>query len=210
MKRAVLIICALACLSLSALLVLLAADIARWRDALRADDVRYRTAPAVRGLWDPAARVPLGATRTMLAIDDDLAFRRAVRAVRLARLEDAKITGTESVLKRAEAEARLEAIVAGGGDPARRSRALTLLGVLRLSTPAADPQERAAVQKAAIANLQEAIVLDPDNDDAKYDLEFTLRRSRGVQTAQGGPTPNPSGGAGPSKGAATGPPGSGY
>ena len=210
MKRAVLVICALACLSLSALLVLLAADIARWRDALRADDVRYRTAPAVSGLWDPAARVPLGATRTMLAIDDDLAFRRAVRAVRLARLEDAKITGTESVLKRAEAEARLEAIVAGGGDPARRSRALTLLGVLRLSTPAADPQERAAVQKAAIANLQEAIVLDPDNDDAKYDLEFTLRRSRGVQTAQGGPTPNPSGGAGSSKGAATGPPGSGY
>lgn len=209
MRRIGLVAGAVACLALAVLLTLLAADVSRWRDALRADDVRYRAAPGVSDLWNPAALVPLGVARNLIGGDDDLAFRRAVRALRLARLEEGSVSDPKLVLQRAEAEARLEAIVVGGGDPARRSRAMSLLGTLRLATPAANPQERAAVLRIAVANLQEAIALDPDNDDAKYNLEVALRRSRGVQTVQGGPTPNTSSGPG-GKGAATGPPGSGY
>lgn len=208
-KRAALVAGAAACLAVAALLALLAADVSRWGDALRADDVRYRAAPGVTDLWNPAALLPLGAARNLLGVDDDLAFRRALRALRLSRLEDGAVSDPTVVLQRAEAEARLEAIVAGGGDPARRSTAMGLLGMLRLATPAANPQERATVLRIAVANLQEAIALDPHNDDAKYNLEVALRRSRGVQTVQGGPTPNASSGPG-SKGAATGPPGSGY
>jgi hypothetical protein len=209
-KRAAIVAAAVACLVLGALLALLAADILRWRDALRADDVRYRATPGVDDLWNPAALVPLGATQNMLGIDDDLAFRRAVRALRLAKLEEASSSDPKLVLQRADAQARLEAIVAAGGDPVRRSRAMTLLGVLQLALPTANPEERATVLKVAVANLQEAVTLDPDNDDAKYNLEVALRRSRGVQTVQGGPAPNPSTGPGSSKGAATGPPGKGY
>jgi hypothetical protein len=95
-------------------------------------------------------------------------------------------------------------------DAARRSRAMSLLSVLLLSTPAADQDERASIQRAALANLQKAIKLDPANDEAKYNLEVVLRRRAGVQTVQGGPTPNPSSGQGDSRGAATGPPGKGY
>ena len=211
MKRAAILAAVVACIALSGLLVLVAADVTRWRNALRADDVRFRTAPAASGLWDPTALVPLGTTRALLGVDDDLAFRRALRAVRLAMREDTKVTDTERVLQRAEAEARLAAVAEDGSDLVRRSRALALLSVLRLSTPVASPQEREAAVKLAVANLQEAIALDPGNDDAKYDLEFTLRRNRGTQNAQGGATPNSSGGAGSSKGAATsGPQTSGY
>jgi len=209
-SRRVLVVGAGACLVLAVLLVLLAADVWRWRDAVGADDVRYRAAAEVEGLWSPAALVPLGATRALLGTGDDLAFRRAIRAVRLARLEEATNSDPKLVVQRADAQGRLEAIVEGDGDPAQRSRAFTLLAVLQLSTPAADPTEREAVVKVAVANLQEAIALDSENDEAKYNLEAALRSSRGVQTQRGGPAPNPTGGSSSSRGAATGPPGSGY
>lgn len=209
MRRSVLVVGAVGCLALTALFTVLAADVWPWRDGLRADDVRYRAAPNAGGLWSPAALVPLGATRTMLGVDDDLAFRRAVRAFRLSRLDETIVADTKLVLQRADAQARLEAIGAGDGDPARRSRAKTLLGVLHLATPAADAEEQAAALKAAVVNLQEAIVLNPDNSEAKFNLEFALQQRRGGLSARGGATPNPSG-PGSSKGAATGDPGSGY
>jgi hypothetical protein len=74
---------------------------------------------------------------------------------------------------------------------------------------AENAQERRVALRSAVSNLQKAIALDPTNDEAKYNLEVVLRRSRGVQTVQGGPAPNPTSGPG-SKGAATGPPGTGY
>lgn len=209
MKRSLLVTAACACFVLATLLVLVAVDASRWYAALRSDDVRYRAAADTGGLWDPLALVPFGTTRHLLGIEDDLAFRRAARAMRLANLETPTNSDTTEVLQRADAQARLEAIVDAGG-AARRSRAMTLLAVLRLSTPSADPQERESVLRVAVAELQEAIELDPSNDDAKYNLETALRTSRGVQTVRGGPSPNPSAGASSSRGAATGPPGSGY
>ncbi len=210
MRRIALVTGAVACVAASALLAVAAVDVTHVRNAVVADDLAFRAAPADTGLWGSTALVPLGTARTLLGVDDDLAFRRALRALRLALRDDPKVTDTKRVLQRADAEARLEAAAGDDGESARRSRASTLLGVLRLSTPVASPEERQAVQKVAVANLQEAIALDPGNDDAKYDLEFTLRRSRGAQTAQGGATPNSSGGTGSSKGAATAPPTSGY
>ena len=205
-----LVLGAVVCLVLAALLVLLAADISRWRDALSADDVRYRAAPDATDLWNRDALVPLVAARNVLGVDDDLAFRRAVRAVRLGKLEDPTTSDTEVLLQRAEARERLEAIAADGGDPVRRSRAMALLGVLLLATPVSDAEEQVAALKAAVANLQGAIALDPGNSDAKFNLEFALRQRRGGLSATGAAAPNPSGSSSTTRGAATGPPGSGY
>jgi hypothetical protein len=207
-RRAGLVAGAVVCVALAALLTLLAADALRWHHALRADDVRYQEAPG-SDLWNSGPFVPLGAARTILGVDDDLAFRRAVRALRLARLEDTTTPDTRLVLQRAEAEVRLEAIAAGGGDPARRSRAMALLGVFHLATPVADAEEQATALKAAVANLQEAIALDPDTDEAKFNLEYALLQRRGGLSATGGAAPNPSG-SGSTTGAATGSSGSGY
>jgi hypothetical protein len=195
---------------LAALLVLLAADVSRWRDALSADDVRYRTAPDAANLWNRDGLFPLAAARNMLGVDEDLAFRQAVRAVRLAKLEEPTTSDTKVLLQRAEARERLEAIAVGSADPTRRSRAMTLLGVLLLATPVPNAEEQVAALKAAVTNLQEAIVLDPDNSDAKFNLEFALRQRRGGLSARGAAAPNPSGSSSSTRGAATGPPGSGY
>jgi hypothetical protein len=210
LKRALLVLGALVCLALATPLALLAADDLRWRDALRSGDVRYRAVPEANDLWTPAALVPSGAARNLLGVRDDLAFRRALRALRLARIGSDKNFDPRLAVRRAEAESRLEAIVAGHGDRARRSRAANLLGVIALAAPASTPQERAVTLKKAIDILQGAIALDPNNDEAKYNLELALRRRRGTQTVQGGATPTPSAGTAGAKGAATGPPGNGY
>ena len=210
MKRAGLIAGTVACFLLVGLVALLALDIASWRAAIRADDARYRNAPGDTDLWSPATRVPLGATRNLLDIEDDLAYREAVRTLRLSNLEDATLSDTKLILKRAEARARLEAIAAGDDDPARRSKALTLLGVINLATPVADSQEQIAALKTAVVNFQRAITLDPGNVDAKFNLEYALRQGGGGLAASGGPAPDTAGGPGASRGAATSPPGSGY
>lgn len=210
MRRVGLVAGALACIVLAAFLAVLAADVWRWGDAVAADDVRYREVPDADDLWQPRALIPLAVAKNTLAVDDDLAFRRAVRSMRLGELEDTRSFDTDVLIHRAEAQTQLEAIAAGAGDPARRSKALTLLGVVLLATPVSTAEEQRAALKAAIRHLRTAIELDPDNADAKFNLEFALRR-RGVGlSASGGSLPNPTGTPNTARGAATGAAGSGY
>jgi hypothetical protein len=200
---------AVACFVVAAVLVLVAVDVDRWRDAVPAGDVRYRVSPGATDLWQPDTLVP-GAARMLLGVGDDVEFRRAVRALRLARLEDATVSDPKLALLRNEAQARLEAIAARSGDPVRRSRAAGLLGVLGLARLVTETQDRAALLRSTIASLEFAIELDPGNDEAKFNLELALQRGRGIQLteAAGGGNPSP-GGAG-AKGAGAGEPGGGY
>lgn len=209
-KQTVLIAGGCACLVAGAFLIVLGMDLARWPGTLQSGDRRYRATPKSDSLWRPSAFGVSGLARDVLAISDDLAFRRAVRAFRLSELEAPSNSDPTVVLERAEAEERLGAIARDDADLERRSRALLLLGVLRVSARTSDPTERAAVLKASIADFQQAIAFDPRNRDAKFDLELALRKERGVQTARGGPTPDPNADSDSSKGAATSPPGSGY
>ncbi len=198
------------CLALAVGLGLLAADIVRWRDALPAGDVRYRVSPEDTDLWQSSTILPLGVAKGVLGVDDDVVFRRAVRAVRLSRLDDATVSDPDLALRRNEAQARLEAIASADGDPSRRSRAANLLGVLGLARLVTETQERAALLQAAIASLQLAIALDPSNDEAKFNLELAQQRGRGIQLTEGAGGPNPSPGGSGAKGAGAGEAGSGY
>jgi len=210
MKRIALHVGALACLVVAIFLILLATDVLRWSNALQASDVRYRANPNATGLWQIDALVPGDPGRSLLGIDDDLALRKAVRSLELSRLGGRANYKPRMILQRADAEARLETLASGGGDRAQRSRAAELLGVLQLASPTSNPQQRSAFLLKAVSNLQKAIQLDPNNDEAKYNLEVALRGTHGVQTVQGSPTPNITTGRPGSKGAAAGGPGGGY
>ena len=76
------------CLALASALFLLAVDVGRWSDAMAADDVRYRAEPEGGGLWQAGTTMPfdLGEARSS-ATGDDVAFRQAVKALRLGRLD---------------------------------------------------------------------------------------------------------------------------
>jgi len=203
---------ALCCLVLSAALAMLAVDVSRQSGALRAGDVRYAVAPTDPALWRADSLLPLGVESRLLGIDDDVAFRQAVRALRLADLGSlsASVSDPEVAIRQNEAQARLEAVVADDADPERRSAAAGFLGVLGLARLVSEVENREALLSATLASLRLAIALDPSNDDAKYNLEQAYQRGRGLRLteASGGENPTP-GGTG-SSGAGAGQPGSGY
>jgi hypothetical protein len=209
-RRLALIAGALACFALAAALLLLAADVSRWRGALPADDVRYRRTPGRADLWTPEEAVPFGAARRVLGVEDDLAFRRALQAVRLGKIDEAFVSDPALALVRGEAQSRFQVIADGDDDPPRRSRALGLLGVLAFANSLGDSREQAVLLQEAIASFREAIAVDTENGEAKRNLELALQRGRGIQPAEASGGPNPSPGGQGSKGAGAGTPGSGY
>ena len=211
-ERSLIGLAAAVCLLLAAGLGLLALDVSRGQDALARGDVDYLVTPETPGLWRASPLVPFDAAESLLATADDVELRRAIRAVRLARLDDptVSLSDPQVALLRNDAQARLDALVAGDGDAKERSRAAALLGVIGLARLVSETQDRVAVLSSTVANLQLAIALDPDNADAKYNLELALQRARGLQLTEGAGGQNPSPGGTGSSGAGAGDPGSGY
>ena len=205
-------VAALVCFAVAVGLGLLALDVARGNAALLNGDVDYRVAPETAGLWSSTTLSPLDLSKVLLGLEDDVALRRAVRALRLSRLDDpsASVSDPSIALRRNDAQARLDAIVSGAEDPKQRSRAAGLLGVLGLARLVSETQDRVALLSSTVANLQLAITLDPDNDEAKYNLELALQRARGIQLTEGAGGQNPTPGGSGSSGAGAGDPGSGY
>lgn len=198
-------------LVLAILLVLVAVDIARWDDAFRSDDVRYRTMPDGETLWE-VDELAVGIGGRVLAIDDDVEFRKGIRALRAARLDDPSsfISDPRIAIRRNEAQARLEAVVASDRDRSRRSRAAGLLGVLGLARFLTETQGREALLSSTVLNLGLAIGLDPSNDEAKVNLELAYQRGRGVEINESSSGQNPTPGGSGSRGAGAGQAGSGY
>jgi len=215
LPRELLLVASVAALALGILLGLTALDVARWHGRIADDDVRFRTGGGSGRLWQPAALAPFGAAERALAIRDDLAFRSMLVDLRASKLRDATISDPALALRRTSATERLESIVARDPDPLRRSRASTLLGVLGLvawnTAPAgANTQDRSELLLSAIASFEEAIDLDPENDDAKYNLQLMLLRGQGLLPTEAAAGKNPLPGGRGSRGAGAGEPGSGY
>ena len=198
------------CLALAVGFAAVAVDVLRWRDTLPVGDVRYRVTPEDPNPWTPstiaAARAQPVAARRERRRRSPPRPPRAPR--RPARRGDP--LGSQLALLRNEAQARLEAVASGEDERARRSRAAGLLGVLGLSRLAPETQDPTALLESTVISLKLAIGLDPQNDEAKFNLELALQRARGVQISEagGGADPSP-GGAGPS-GAGAGDQGTGY
>ena len=71
-------------------------------------------------------------------------------------------------------------------------------------------QDRSELLLAAVASFEQAIALDPENDDAKYNLQLMLQRGQGLLPTEAAAGRNPSAGGKGSRGAGAGAPGSGY
>ena len=82
-------------------------------------------------------------------------------------------------------------------DPALRYRALYNLGVVDLAAASADSAKRDQMLEDAVARLRDALLLQPQSDRAKWNLELAMRRR---------PPPTSGGGGGKGGGGAPPPP----
>jgi hypothetical protein len=183
-------------LLLAALLAAATHDVRAWRDVLRGDDVR-----AAR-TWLPSD--PVGSA---LAVDDELALRRSVRAFRVAYTTGRGFdNGVTRATRRSVAEVQL-ADVAAHGSAEDASQAGNLLGVLVVGSGRVTGGITA--DDRARSTFETAIRRDPANVAAKYNLELLLRRTRATATREG-----PGSGSGALghglRGAGSGTPGRGY
>ena len=210
MKRVLLIVGALASFAVAAVAFAVAADVSRWQSALEADDVRYRAAAEAPNLWQPDELLGRRVATRLLGIEDDVEFRHAVRTLRLGRIEGAYSGDPRQALLRTEALARLTAVVEQRGEAGRRAAARNLRGVLSLAASSSEYEDRDALLRGAVLDFEKAIALDPENADAKHNLEMSLARRRDISLAESAAGARPSPGGRGAKGAGAANPGSGY
>jgi hypothetical protein len=189
-------------------LVVVAADMLRTPGELTADDARFESAPMrQRGLWK-VGFLPGLASERLLGIEDDI-FHRQILGLYL-RVEPGKVDyegfpRLESL--RAKAQYEVTRLSQLEPDSERRSRLLTMYGVITLDTRVPTEVEREDNIRKAVSAFRNAIELDPDNDDAKTNLEGVLSREGPVVlTPSNAPTRDRAGGQKSGQGAR----GSGY
>ena len=195
-------------LAAGVLVLLLAVDVGRWNTAFARGDVRFKFAPTRQDLWQPHATLPFDSAKRLLGVDDDLKYRDTLRRFYLARPHANKWTQTNIDALRSEATISLAEYIREGKDRRRKSQAANRLGVIGLGLAATDdPGQRLRFLLFASRSFRGALTMDQGNEDAKFNLELTLRLLRQSPTNTGGGAAR---GPGRGGGAALSKPGSGY
>ena len=176
-RRWILPFLAVLCVPVAVALVLVAVDVLRVSGEVRTDDVRFRARPTLSaGLWDGIGFLPAGVARRAVGLDDDIRYRLTEwHVARVRPGTPASQTSPALEALRGAAEARVTDASRAEADPVRRGQLLNLLGVLAMDRYLSDPGNRATIIRSAVSDFQSAIETDPDNADAKFNLEIVLR-----------------------------------
>ena len=159
-------------------LIVLAIDVLRTPGWISEDDSRFASAP-IRGsgLWNEPG---LLATRTRLktlGLEDDFAYRRTVAL--FSRLQPgASDQGVDPELEARWAKLQFDLSNESreNPNPVLRSRLQNLMGVTLLARYLyASPDQRNMLLSNAIGAFRTAVELDSHNDDAKLNLELSMR-----------------------------------
>ena len=188
-----------ALVAVACVLVALAADALRWNRTMHDADVAY--AGQAASTWEPDTLLPVGVSRSILGVGDDVEFRGTVDQFWKSEPRS-PLQVFEDVTRRTAAERRIARLIEADESPERRAVLATLRGALLLEEARNSPVQRYVFLRRAIEQFQRAAELDPSNGDAVFDLELALKllRETGGGSAGGGDrrAPLPSPGAGSS------------
>lgn len=174
----------------AAVLVVFAVDVLRWDRSLEAQDVRFLATPGRVRFEHPPSLLPFAPAEGVLGGGDDLAFREQLAG--FARVRPGTVQLWTEPLQAVRGETQIQLVRLGRVDPepARRSRASNMVGVLALDPLLAprDPGELANLLGGAIGSFRNAVEIDPSNADAKINLELALRIPGAAQVPGEGPS----------------------
>jgi hypothetical protein len=196
-----------AALLASAFLALLAVDVLRWDRQLEQAELRFASGTGDTRMWTADTYLPSDLSGDLLAVDDDVAVRRSVQAFRTSR-PGRPVQQFTHVTLRSAADAELARAVRMEPGSRQEARLMNMRGVLKLEEARGAPAETSVLLRRAAASFRDAIRRDPDYEDAKFNLELTLR------LLQRGGAPSGGGGGGradtPASGAGAASTGRGY
>ena len=180
MRRRLMWTAAALALPVAAVLVVLAVDVLRVPGQLETGDVRFEAAPARSGTpWSGLDFVRGWPAARLLDVEDDLAYRRTMK--RFLRVAPGKqIFGPELENLRGRIQLELTAGSAEDTNPKRRAQYLNLLGAYMLERVGSSSAENETILQRAVHTLRSAVETDPENTDAKLNLELALRNAKAV------------------------------
>lgn len=191
LRRAFPLVVAVVLLGLAAVLAVFATDVHAWQGRISRDDMRFRAERSRLGFWNSPAVLPGDPARSVLGLDDALSYRHALQLFWLSNVGASTAGQADLAQLRVVAEEQLQTLADSAATREERSTAANLLGVLAVTTSAADsPTQKATVERAR-HYFELAVVENPANYAAKLNLELTLRlekpvKSRLDQDARGG------------------------
>ena len=161
----------------AAVLVALAADVLRWDRQVRDGDAAYTARAAAS--WEPDTLLPRGVSASLLGVEDDVAFRRAVDQFWRSepREPHPRVRGRDPP-ERGRAQPRADG--RPRPEPRAPARLTTLRAALLFEEARNSPTQRQVFVRRAIEQLQRAVTLDPTDETAIYDLELALKLLRAV------------------------------
>lgn len=195
-----------AMLGLALLFLVLAADLLRWERELERGDASFASGASIRAAaWEPQTTLPGGVSRMLLAVEDDVVYRSALRRFWLSGPRE-PIREFSDVTRRTGAEREVARAGETDSNRIRRAQLAIFRGALLLEEARNSPVQREVFVRRAISEFRKAAALDPANEDALYDLELALRllRRAGSDSGEGqtsrSPLPAPGAGAATSGG----------
>jgi hypothetical protein len=161
-------------------LVLLALDASAWKSTISRDDLRFRALPTHTHLWKPETSLPGDPASLLIGTGSTLQYRHALQYFWFSHVGNNPEVRQDAPTLRADAQDRLQALMKTGANLRQRSAAANLLGVLVVTTPsiANDPSAITQTLTRSAEYFQQAIALNPGNNDAKENLELVLRLTR--------------------------------
>jgi hypothetical protein len=170
---------AAALLLVAALLGGLAHEVGAWDEAVRRDDVRFVTAPVTPGLWQAPAGPGASLAGSLLGLDDDLRFRRAVRLYVRGHVFAATFAQEKARLAaRGGAAELLQQVAAHDALPWRRARAANMLGVLLVEDAREGRELAPALSRQAVRAFTTGARQADGADDPRFNLELLLTQLR--------------------------------
>ncbi|MDP9491324.1 MAG: hypothetical protein M3P42_03855, partial [Actinomycetota bacterium] len=160
-------------LALAVVAALVARDAAAVQRGFDRSDLAFEAQPAAERLWKIDTRLPY--VGRALAIEDDLLYRRALRAFAVDARRGENPYDFERPAFRAEAQVTLGAAERSSLAAPLRSKAANLQAVLSFEEGISDPVNGPTLVGQSMEHLRRAIRIDPGNEEAKYNLEFLLR-----------------------------------
>jgi hypothetical protein len=157
------------------LLILAGVDLIRSPGQLTSEDTRFQATPGRHsGNWDVGS-LPVDLNERLLGLEDDVEYREISALYLRAEPGTVMYDGFPKLEKlRAKAQFEMARLSAEDTEPVRKSRLLTLDGVMTLDFRTSSSQEREAILREAASAFRGAIELDPANADAKTNLELVL------------------------------------
>lgn len=177
-RRSVRLTAAVLALSIAVLVALLAHDVRSWRNTLRNGAMTYAISPTAPVQFTAPTYLPAGVSSRLLAVNRDRRSLSALRFFARAHALDLSVAYRQAGQHLLHTTERALTLAAQDPNGTRAAQAYSLLAVVLLKDARVSFTGDLAPYLIAMSAMQNAVRVDPGNEQAAANLELLLRQFR--------------------------------